>query len=130
MLQVGCVFAQREFSVVDTLMGRFLVVEDRSDDSFSFKLDSNLKKCTAFVKKLRTMTESQEDSLVKDIKTLNLSKYTGEMATAFTEAKLKMSDIPAAVNLCAMLHQRYADFAGVFLENWQKVLLSKKDDKV
>ena len=76
------------------------------------------------------MTESQEASLVKDIKSLNLSKYTGEMATAFTEAKLKMSDIPAAVNLCSMIHQRYADFAPAFLENWQKVLLSKKDDKV
>ena len=51
-------------------------------------------------------------------------------ASAFTEAKLKMSDVTCALNLCSVLHQRYADFAPALLENWQKVLLTKKDDKV
>ena len=51
-------------------------------------------------------------------------------ACAFTEAKLKMSDVTCALTLCSVLHQRYADFAPSLLEHWQKVLLSKKDDKV
>ena len=46
------------------------------------------------------------------------------------ENKLKMSDVNCAVHLCSLLHQRYAEFASALLDNWQKVLLSKKDDKV
>ena len=51
-------------------------------------------------------------------------------ACAFTEAKLKMSDVTCALTLCSVLHKCYADFAPSLLEHWQKVLLSKKDDKV
>ena len=51
-------------------------------------------------------------------------------SAALTEAKLKMSDINAALHICTLLHQRYADFSTVFMENWNKVLLTKKDDKV
>jgi len=51
-------------------------------------------------------------------------------ADAIIEAKLKMSDINCALVLCSLIHQRYADFAGLLVESWQKVLLTKKDDKV
>jgi len=51
-------------------------------------------------------------------------------ADAVVEAKLKMSDINCALVLCSLIHQRYADFSGLLLESWQKVLLTKKDDKV
>ena len=51
-------------------------------------------------------------------------------ADAIVEAKLKMSDINCALGLCSLIHQRYADFSGLLLESWQKVLLTKKDDKV
>lgn len=104
--------------------------ECRPDESFFFKLDSNLKKNTAFVKKLRVLTESQKDSLIKDLNSLNLTKYVGEAACAIVEAKLKMTDIMCALIICSLLHQRYADFSSSLLENWHKVLLTKKDDKV
>ncbi|XP_076074517.1 regulator of nonsense transcripts 2-like isoform X3 [Mytilus galloprovincialis] len=104
--------------------------ENRPDEAFFRKLDSNLKKNTAFVKKLRNLTESQKDSLVKDFEALNLSKYVGEVAAAITEAKLKMSDIPCAVLICSLMYQRYADFPIALMENWQKYLLHKKDEKI
>lgn len=53
-----------------------------------------------------------------------------EVAQAVVEAKLKMSDINTAVHICSLLHQRYHDFAPTLLENWQKVLALKKDEKV
>lgn len=104
--------------------------ENRPDEAFFRKLDSNLKKNTAFVKKLRNLTEGQKDSLVKDFEALNLSKYVGEVAAAITEAKLKMSDIPCAVLICSLMYQRYADFPIALMENWQKYLLHKKDEKI
>ncbi len=103
--------------------------EHRPDDSFFTKLDSSLKKNTAFVKKLKNLTELQKEALIKDFNGLNLSKYVGEAAQSITEAKLKMSDINCALHLCSLMHQRYTDFSTALLENWQKVLVSKKDDK-
>ncbi|CAH1784230.1 unnamed protein product [Owenia fusiformis] len=104
--------------------------ENRPEDSFFSKLDSKVKKNTAFVNKLRNLTETQKDALTKEFNSLNLNRYIGECAAAITEAKLKMSDIPCAVHMCSLLHQRYADFAPALLENWHKVLMTKKDEKV
>lgn len=102
---------------------------NRPEEAFFSKLDSNLRKNTAFVKKLKTITEAQKDSLMRDMAGLNLTKYISEAAASIVEAKLKMSDIQTAVQLCSALHQRYTDFSAQLLENWQKVLPLKKDDK-
>lgn len=67
---------------------------------------------------------------MRDMKTLNLTKYISEVASALVEAKLKMNDVPAAVNVCCLLHQNYAEFSSHFIENWQKALSLKKDEKV
>ncbi|XP_065939031.1 regulator of nonsense transcripts 2 isoform X1 [Magallana gigas] len=103
--------------------------ENRPDESFFSRLDSSLKKNTAFVKKLKNLTESQKESLTKDFNGLNLNKYIGEAAAAITEAKLKMSDIACGVHICCLFFQRYSDFSNSLMENWQKYLLSKKDEK-
>ncbi|CAN7984361.1 unnamed protein product, partial [Ixodes pacificus] len=102
----------------------------RPEEAFFSKLDSNLRKNTAFVKKLKTITEAQRDSLMKDMSGLNLTKYISEAAAAIVEAKLKMSDVQTAVLVCSALHQRYAEFSTQLLENWVKALPLKKDDKV
>ena len=94
------------------------------------KLDSSIKKVTAFIKRLRTLTESQRDTLLREICQLNLSKYLSEVTAAFVEAKLKMNDVACALALCSHMHQTYAEFAALLLEQWQKVLNMKRDDKV
>ena len=45
------------------------------------KLDANLKKCTAFVKKLREVSEKQRDAILKEISVLKLTKYLEEGAS-------------------------------------------------
>ncbi|KAK6176702.1 hypothetical protein SNE40_014951 [Patella caerulea] len=104
--------------------------ENRPEESFFSKLDSSLKKNTAFVKKLRNLIDSQKDALIKDFNGLNLSKYIGECASALADTKLKMSDVNCAVHLSSLIHQRYADFSTMLKDNFQKVLLSKKDEKI
>ncbi|XP_065199909.1 regulator of nonsense transcripts 2 [Planococcus citri] len=92
--------------------------------------DSSLRKNRAFVRKLKTFTESQLDSLLSEMATLNIEKYISEIAGALVEAKLKISDIPAVVNLCSSIHENYPEFSKIFYECWQKLLVVKKDEKI
>lgn len=100
------------------------------DDRHLYKLDSSLKKNTAFVRKCKTFSEGQKDQLMKEMKGLNLTKYLGELAQGLVECKLKMSDIGPVIEFCSLVHQRYAEFAPCLLENWSKALFMKKEDKV
>lgn len=102
----------------------------RPPDNYFSKLDSGLKKNTTFVKKLKSFSATQLDALTKDLSALNLTKYISEVAAAIAEAKLKMSDIPAAITLCSTLHQTYSEFSTFFFENWQKILTFKATDKI
>lgn len=103
---------------------------NRPGDSHFSKLDSSLKKNTAFVKKIKNFSSSNLDSYIKDMSGLNLSKYISEIAAAVVEAKLKMTDVPAAVKLCSILHQTYVEFSQHLFENWQKALAVKVGEKI
>ncbi|XP_051911526.1 regulator of nonsense transcripts 2 [Hippocampus zosterae] len=103
--------------------------EARPEEAFFSRLDSSLKKNTAFVKKLRTLTEQQRDSLSNDFSSLNLSKYIGEAVSSVVEAKLKISDVGCAVHLCSLFHQRYAEFAPLLLQAWKRHFEARKEDK-
>lgn len=103
---------------------------NRPPESHFSKLDSNLKKNTAFVKKIKNFTATQVDSYLKDMAGLNLTKYISEIAAAIVEAKLKMNDVSPAVKLCSVLHQTYSEFSQHLFENWQKALSFKVGEKV
>uniref|UniRef100_A0A1B6CUR7 Regulator of nonsense transcripts 2 n=1 Tax=Clastoptera arizonana TaxID=38151 RepID=A0A1B6CUR7_9HEMI len=102
----------------------------RPDETTLGKLDSSLKKNTAYVRKVRNFTATQLDSLIKDMTSLNLSKYISEVAVALVDTKLKLTDVPAAVSLCSELHCTYHEFSKVLLEHWVKTLTLKKDEKI
>ncbi|KAH8416730.1 hypothetical protein KR222_000276, partial [Zaprionus bogoriensis] len=99
-------------------------------DKYFARLDSSLKKNTAFVKKLKVFTASQLETLLRELSALNLSKYISEICAALAEAKLKMTDVPAVVTLASKLHCTYADFDAQFLEAWQKALNIKASEKI
>lgn len=101
----------------------------RPGESYFSKLDSSLKKNTAFVKKLKQFTTPQLDSLLKDMSTLNLTKYISEVSSALSEAKIKLTDVNAAIAFSSELHKVYADFSSAFFENWQKILNLKAGEK-
>lgn len=105
------------------------VQETRPEEAFFSRLDSSLKKNTAFVKKLRTLTEQQRGSLSQDFDSLNLSKYIGEAVSSMVEAKLKISDVGCAVHLCSLFHQRYVDFAPLLLAAWKRHFEARKEEK-
>lgn len=103
---------------------------NRPGESYFTKLDSNLKRNTTFVKKIRNFTGTLIETYIKDMATLNLSKYISEIAAAIVDAKLKMTDVTPAIRLCSILNQTYNDFSQHLFENWQKALSLKIGDKI
>ncbi|CAL8125382.1 unnamed protein product [Orchesella dallaii] len=89
------------------------------------KLDSTLKKCTAFVKKMKQFPDSLKMSVETDLNNLNLTKYISEIALVIVEMKLKVTDVPSILSICSELHKRYPMCAENLLENFEKVLPSK-----
>eukprot|EP00667_Euglena_gracilis_P023325 EG_transcript_26322 len=79
------------------------------------KLDSSLKKNSTFIKRLRAFSDNNADALVKELRTLNLTKYVSEAVQAVVQAvlegKVKPSDVPGLMAVCSALHQAYRDFA-------------------
>jgi len=74
-------------------------------------LDSNLKKNTAFIKRLRTaITAANLSTFLQEIRSLSLHKYLTEIISASYEGltKLKVAgDIAAGVEIVSALHQRF-----------------------
>ena len=61
--------------------------------------DSSIKRNTAVIKKLKQINEEQKEGLLEELKAVNLSKFVSEAVAAICEAKLKTSDINAAVQV-------------------------------
>ncbi|KAF2161151.1 hypothetical protein M409DRAFT_69992 [Zasmidium cellare ATCC 36951] len=74
-------------------------------------MDSNLKKNTAFIKRLRTaITAANLSTFLQEIRSLSLHKYLTEIISACYEGltKLKVAgDIAAGVEIISALHQRF-----------------------
>ncbi|EME47596.1 hypothetical protein DOTSEDRAFT_69517 [Dothistroma septosporum NZE10] len=74
-------------------------------------LDSNLKKNTAFIKRLRTaLTATNVGTFLQEIRTLSLHKYLAEIISACFEGLTKLKaagDIAAGVEVLSALHQRF-----------------------
>uniref|UniRef100_A0A1J3JRJ2 Regulator of nonsense transcripts UPF2 n=1 Tax=Noccaea caerulescens TaxID=107243 RepID=A0A1J3JRJ2_NOCCA len=99
---------------------------ERPDIAYLRTLDSSIKRNTAVIKKLKQINEEQREGLMDDLRGVNLSKFVSEAVTAICEAKLKSSDIQAAVQICSLLHQRYKEFSSSLTQGLLKVFLPGK----
>ncbi|CAB4301017.1 unnamed protein product [Prunus armeniaca] len=99
---------------------------ERPDTGFLRTLDSSIKRNTAVIKKLKQINEEQREGLMDDLRGVNLSKFVSEAVTAICDAKLRSSDIQAAVQICSLLHQRYKDFSPSLLQGLLKIFFPGK----
>ncbi|GKV52114.1 hypothetical protein SLEP1_g58709 [Rubroshorea leprosula] len=99
---------------------------ERPDSGFLRTLDSSIKRNTAVIKKLKQINEEQREGLMEELRSVNLSKFVSEAVTAVCDAKLKTSDIQAAVQICSLLHQRYKDFSPSLSQGLLKVFFPGK----
>ncbi|KAL3318455.1 Regulator of nonsense transcripts upf2 [Cichlidogyrus casuarinus] len=99
------------------------------DESDFAILDSSLKKNTAFVKKIRGFNENkQKENILREVHTLNLTKYIGEISSALFEAKLKLAELPFLLEFVSQVHQKYFEFHKTFYVGWKKYLPTWKDN--
>ncbi|GLJ39978.1 hypothetical protein SUGI_0817920 [Cryptomeria japonica] len=99
---------------------------ERPDSGFLRTLDSSIKRNTAVIKKLKQINEEQREGLLEELKSVNVSKFVSEAVTAICDAKLRSSDINAAVQVCSLLHQRYKDFSPTLIQGLLKVFFPGK----
>uniref|UniRef100_A0A5B6Z5R2 Putative regulator of nonsense transcripts UPF2 isoform X2 n=1 Tax=Davidia involucrata TaxID=16924 RepID=A0A5B6Z5R2_DAVIN len=99
---------------------------ERPDSGFLRALDSSIKRNTAVIKKLKQINEEQREGLMDELRSVNLSKFVSEAVTAICDAKLRTSDIQAAIQICSLLHQRYRDFAPSLIQGLLKIFFPGK----
>ncbi|KAK6270895.1 hypothetical protein POUND7_007993 [Theobroma cacao] len=99
---------------------------ERPDSGFLRTLDSSIRRNTAVIKKLKQINEEQKEGLMEELRSVNLSKFVSEAVTAICDAKLKSSDIQAAVQICSLLNQRYKDFSPSLIQGLLKVFFPGK----
>lgn len=92
------------------------------------KLKSDLKKTTAFVKKVRAITPESLQQCLRDTETLNLTLYLSEIVAALLEAKFKFNEVPGIVKLCTQLHLLYEDFTNPLISGLKESLLQHDGD--
>lgn len=69
------------------------------DTVFLRTLDSSIKRNTAVIKKLKQINDEQREGLMDELRSVNLSKFVSEAVAAICDAKLRTSDIQAAVQV-------------------------------
>lgn len=68
-------------------------------------LDASLKKCTAFIKRLRGITADNYEAIVGEFRSLRLSKYLGEVVVAVMENRPRSAgDVAAVVEVVSPPH--------------------------
>lgn len=92
-------------------------------------LDSSIKKNSALVKRLKVFTESQKEQVLSEIDRLNLIKFISEVVSSIIEAKLKLSDIPAVIEICTRLNRTYREFSKQLLEQFVRYFPAIKQRK-
>ncbi|KAK6110548.1 MIF4G domain family protein [Brugia pahangi] len=94
------------------------------------KMDSALKRTTAFMKKLKNIGCIQLASILQDVDKVNLSKFVEEMTTTIAEAKIKYSEVQSVVTVCVHLSCYYSEFSSLLFMEFRKLLPSKRSDRI
>lgn len=104
-------------------------IDYSSQDTILSNLDSSIKKNSAFVKKLKVFNESHKTQLLAEFEKLNLTKFISEVADSIVEAKLKLGDLHAVIEICTKLNVTYRDFSKCLLEQFTKCFPPNKNKK-
>ncbi|CAK0902223.1 unnamed protein product, partial [Prorocentrum cordatum] len=86
--------------------------------------DKSMKGVDRFKNKLKAFKgESEMDAVLKDLNSVDASKYVPEIADCIMEAAgvtLKLKELPAACKVCSQLLATYEDFAAVLAKAIKK----------
>lgn len=127
VLQTAIEAAQFHVKLKDEMES--LVEKRKEFEANKKKLKTDLKKCTAFVKKIKSgsVWSMKAADVEKDISTLNLSRYVEEVVNGLMEStiKPKLGDIPLFLSLIRAMHFRYSNFLGLLVPQLWSVVNGK-----
>lgn len=92
------------------------------------KLKSDLKRSTAFVKKIKALTSEAIGQCQKEVESLNLKLYISEIVTGLLTVTFKAVDVTNIAKLCVSLHHRYDDFLPPLLDGLKNSLINPLED--
>jgi regulator of nonsense transcripts 2 len=87
------------------------------------QLKSDVKKSSAFVKKIRAINNEGIQQCIRDTETLNLSLYISEIVSAIQAITFKATDVSLMVKLCLSFHQKYEDFTEPLISGLKVALI-------
>lgn len=93
------------------------------------QLKSDLKKGTAYAKKISAFTADGLNQCIKDVEILNLTPYISEIVDAICVVDYKITDVPGVVGLCVALHRRYEDFTAPLVRSIRDNLISDAEEQ-
>src|SRR3989338_7728343 len=103
---------QKRKALRDTIAERVIQFKKQTEPP---KLDSTVKKTTAFSKKAKLITKENVNLLVSEMVKLNLKRYVPEVASSVVEAVAKLrntaDDVLSLLTFCSEFHILYSDFA-------------------
>jgi regulator of nonsense transcripts 2 len=85
---------------------------------------SDVKKSTAFVKKLKAINAEGIQQCIRDTDTLNLTLYLSEIVAAILATTFKATDSSLMVKLCQSLHSKYDEFTEPLITGLKSSLLT------
>jgi phosphoribosylformylglycinamidine (FGAM) synthase-like enzyme len=96
----------------------------------SNKMKSDLKKATAFVKKIKMITSDGLLQCIRDVQTLNLTLYITEIISSLIETgtNIKVTDVNNLIKLCHELHLRYDDFILPLTTRMKETVLTQDEE--
>jgi len=71
------------------------------------------------IKKLKQINEEQKEGLLEELRVVNLSKFVSEAVTAILDAKLRSSDINAAVQVRVLLSYACCKKCSIYSCRWE-----------
>lgn len=99
-------------------------IQRKEHEANKKQLKSDLKKTTAFVKKIRSINTEGLQQCIRDTETLNLTLYISEIVGAIIETAYKATDVLSMVKLCVHLHRRYDEFTIPLLQGLKTALFA------
>lgn len=71
--------------------------------------------------------ETRRESLLQEATQLNLMRHTSEVVSSIAQSKLSIKDQDIIIEICVLMHQRYADFAPKLTEALEKLYDGEHD---
>lgn len=110
--------------------GRFQSASPSDEEGRS--LDASIRRVTALIRRLRSVTEEQLEPLLSEMALIKFSKYLDETLAALLENKLKGDgdgDIFAFVSVVVYICTRYKDFSQMIVHALKQQLLPQLREK-